>query len=601
MRRARNGWRNTVVVAVAGAALAAGGAARAAIFTAGPGGAYPTIQAAVDAALATAGDHEVRVAQGLYPERVVIGTPAGVLRVSGEWLPGFTSRGTSPFQTIVDAGGAGRPLQVSCVAGRVVVSDLALTGGYVDDETVGGGAALAARGSCEIDLVHDLVTGNTVIQTSPPAGGGAPNGGGIQAFATDDARLALRDNAVFDNHLVNHSTGGAAGAGLEAALFGGAHLELARNRYDGNTAEADVSAALGGGVAISLFENARATIHEESIHDNELSGPAADGSGLFLQAVSCGDCRIEMWRLEVRDDRGAVDGAQARVRLTQGAHLEMTDSLVAGGSGSGLGVAPEGGEVVLTNLTVARHPGVGLRLEPTVGPAPRVTNTLVFGNSPELIGPALGPSNLVGVDPVFFDFSGGDFHLAPGSPAIDAGEDAPPDGLGSHDLDGDPRVLGAHVDVGAYEAWSDTCYVDRFGSLPFVARTAPVCSCFRDDVLRNLGCGFTLPGFFVDVQVPGIVFPGDDFGAAWTIHPWGPVDGPYQVEVSVVLPGGKELPLGGFGGKLRQGKDERQKLKGLVAPELPARLRFRVLQPGGQQPAVSLVELLLPAIQVGEQ
>jgi len=55
---------------------------------------------------------------------------------------------------------------------------------------------------------------------------------------------------------------------------------------------------------------------------------------------------------------------------------------------------------------------------------------------------------IAAADPLV-DTAGGDYHLAPGSEAIDAGtaEDAP-----DHDYDGAPRPQGAAHDVGAYEA-----------------------------------------------------------------------------------------------------------------------------------------------------
>ncbi len=51
--------------------------------------------------------------------------------------------------------------------------------------------------------------------------------------------------------------------------------------------------------------------------------------------------------------------------------------------------------------------------------------------------------------PVFVNLAAGDFHEAPGSPTIDAGLDSPLNGL--TDLAGNPRQIGAHTDIGAYE------------------------------------------------------------------------------------------------------------------------------------------------------
>jgi hypothetical protein len=44
----------------------------------------------------------------------------------------------------------------------------------------------------------------------------------------------------------------------------------------------------------------------------------------------------------------------------------------------------------------------------------------------------------------------GDFQLQPGSPCIDAGSDNVP-GLPATDFDGNPRVVGGSVDMGAFE------------------------------------------------------------------------------------------------------------------------------------------------------
>lgn len=61
-----------------------------------------------------------------------------------------------------------------------------------------------------------------------------------------------------------------------------------------------------------------------------------------------------------------------------------------------------------------------------------------------------GANGNISVNPKFRDATHGNYRLAAGSPCIDAGDDSSvlP---GSTDLDGKQRVLGAHVDIGAYE------------------------------------------------------------------------------------------------------------------------------------------------------
>jgi hypothetical protein len=53
-------------------------------------------------------------------------------------------------------------------------------------------------------------------------------------------------------------------------------------------------------------------------------------------------------------------------------------------------------------------------------------------------------------EPAFRDRLGGDLRLRPDSPCIDTGDDSVVQ-AGWLDLDGQPHILGNHVDMGAYE------------------------------------------------------------------------------------------------------------------------------------------------------
>ncbi|MGB9776913.1 MAG: choice-of-anchor Q domain-containing protein [Anaerolineae bacterium] len=68
-------------------------------------------------------------------------------------------------------------------------------------------------------------------------------------------------------------------------------------------------------------------------------------------------------------------------------------------------------------------------------------------------------TNPVYGDPCFLNLAGGNYHLSPGSAAVDAGVTEP---TITTDIDGDPRPLGAGYDIGADEA--------RFLYLPLVLR-----------------------------------------------------------------------------------------------------------------------------------
>ena len=67
-----------------------------------------------------------------------------------------------------------------------------------------------------------------------------------------------------------------------------------------------------------------------------------------------------------------------------------------------------------------------------------------------------GQFNSYDVDPVFVDATGGDFHLAAGSPGIDGGDNSLLDAaLDGTDLSGNHRVINGTVDLGAYETISN--------------------------------------------------------------------------------------------------------------------------------------------------
>jgi parallel beta-helix repeat protein len=81
-----------------------------------------------------------------------------------------------------------------------------------------------------------------------------------------------------------------------------------------------------------------------------------------------------------------------------------------------------------------------------------VQNNIVYKNgAPELQDTGTGSviaNNLVGIDPRFVNAAGGDFHVQPGSPAINAGVDV---GL-TADIASTLRPQGGGHDIGAFEA-----------------------------------------------------------------------------------------------------------------------------------------------------
>jgi hypothetical protein len=170
-----------------------------------------------------------------------------------------------------------------------------------------------------------------------------------------------------------------------------------------------------------------------------------------------------------------------------GAEVALENSLLAGNRNLGFSLASalssgSGGRIVLTGSTIAENranpgtaalvlqtfaasdldfvvsdniawhngtPGAYLDLDVSNAPQPPAVTYTLAGAIAGAIQPT--DSNL-SADPRFLDPSGGNFRLNVGSPALDAGSAAQADGFPTSDLDGHPRVAGAAVDLGAYEA-----------------------------------------------------------------------------------------------------------------------------------------------------
>jgi len=119
-----------------------------------------------------------------------------------------------------------------------------------------------------------------------------------------------------------------------------------------------------------------------------------------------------------------------------------------------------GSSPTVTNNSVTSNTGGGFWSDGSG--TPLIANCILWGNGaqPDLDGGTATYSDIgtgetagegnISVDPMFVGVGGGDFHLLSGSPCIDAGSNAAPE-LPDSDLDGNPRIVGAAVDMGAYE------------------------------------------------------------------------------------------------------------------------------------------------------
>jgi len=287
--------------------------------------------------------------------------------------------------------------------------------------------------SSDATLANNIITGNNARS----------DGGGLYLASGDD--ITLSDNNISDN-VASEFGGGLYMGGSSATLLGntisrniagnsGGGLHLGRNDVvlDGNSIIGNTADKSGGGLL--LFDNYRVLLSNNVVADNR-----ADESGSGLYVV--------------------------------GSPLQLLHTTIArnvGGDGSGLYITAWcdnytppfscfGSVVSMKNTVLVSHT-VGISVTsvsivgPTIDSIARLDATLwgtnVWANELDWKGDGIiiTGSHNIWANPDFVDPVNGDYHLGPGSAAIDAGINA---GVIT-DIDGDLRIYGTGPDLGADE------------------------------------------------------------------------------------------------------------------------------------------------------
>jgi uncharacterized repeat protein (TIGR01451 family) len=275
----------------------------------------------------------------------------------------------------------------------LVVSDATLSGNIITSNSAGIGGGLFLLDS------NATLSGNTITNNN------AEDGGGLYLVYSD---------ATLSGNIVSSNT--ARGINWPNGIGGGLYLLESDAILSGNTISGN-SARQGGG--LYLYFHSNATLINNVVADNRAN---EKGNGLHIHFASF-------------------------PRL-----LHNTIANNTGGDGSGIYVTcyDWGGDatVAMTDtILVGYSVGISVTENNTV-----TINGVLWHNTPVTISRSVTGSvnvqNQYTGDPAFVDPDNGDYHIGPGSAAIDAGVDAGVD----HDIDGDPRPLGSGYDLGADEA-----------------------------------------------------------------------------------------------------------------------------------------------------
>lgn len=214
------------------------------------------------------------------------------------------------------------------------------------------------------------------------------------------------------------------------------------------------------------------------------------------------------------DDGGGIFAWSGSSPVVRNTLIADNVSRVTGG-----GVTTFGGNATFINTTIVNNEalvGAGVYGNSIT----TFVNSIIRGNHGAADvdgGPIVQYSNVanydgdgnVDTDPIFVDAEAGDYRLAANSPMIDRGDPEFVAEDGETDADGNPRVVGPRVDIGAFEFQDTPCLADynSSGGVDF------------GDVIDLLGAWGVCSGCPQDLDRDGTVDFGDLVG---TLGNWGP-------------------------------------------------------------------------------
>ncbi len=435
-----------------------------------------TVQAGIDTAAFLGG--EVWVEAGVYPERITLhsfaylyGGFAGTEIVKDEraWAANVSILDGQQSGSAVTAAAGYR---VSTIDGFTIRNG---TGTLSESDRFGGGIYCL---SSSPTIAH-----NTIVENS------ANDGGGIYCSKSSPI---ITSNMISENSSTSSSSSSSARGGGISCASSSSPL-IANNTITGNGTNSS-STAYGGGICCSSSS--------PIITSNAITGNRATGTGVYGAGISCSDSSPTI-------DNNTIAGNIATAAQTQGAGIHcykgsamITGNTITGNTSSGArlyggGIYCAGVSLMVGNTIIAFNPS-GVYAVGSGGLSLRYN--CVFGNTAYNYSGVTDPTGTNGnisVDPLFVrpaapgpddqwgtpDDDYGNLHLQPGSPCIDAGDNAAVS-ADMLDLDGDGNVAEpVPFDLGGGLRFFDVPFVADaglgappivdMGAYEFVVETSP--------------------------------------------------------------------------------------------------------------------------------
>jgi hypothetical protein len=334
---------------------------------------------------------------------------------------------------------------------------------------VDGGAAAAEPG-------YPLVLNNCLISNNATTGLSG-SGGGVYNFPSDPYTNCILNNCVLSRNFANGGGGGAYAAELN-------NCQIVNNTSGSGGGAGGVQDGLL--INCTLIGNSNAAAGDAVLSNCDLIANVDEISG---NAGAANDCTLYQCRLS--QNVGRSGGAASDSILNN--CLIVSNLTRLNGNGGGVyycqltnciladNVATNGGgayEGTLANCTVIANTAVkGGGVYQTTA-----DNCVLYYNSGGDFYPSSAsyPLNFccaslpvtngirnITAPPLFVNLAGGDYHLQSSSPCINSGNNAYV-GAAAADLDGNPRIVGGTVDIGAFEYQVPTsvisyAYLQQYG------------------------------------------------------------------------------------------------------------------------------------------
>ena len=421
------------------------------------GASWADAKQTVSAALAVAntGD-EIWVAAGTYHERIR-NRVVGGLSVDVALYGGFAGTEASTGQrdlaanvTVLDGDLLGSVVTIDSLAGPAMRID-----GFrirYGDAIFGGGISITGAAP--------------TIENNDILGNQADHGGGIMVWAYKTTAPVAHARIAYN--VIQTNRGGSGGGGI--AIVGSSP------EIRGNVILRNTTGGYGGGIGVWVTDSSRVArpwIANNFLYENAANrttmGMLVGGGGVYAterniggEPVAFGVCTPRIQDNVLAANAAIACGGGIAIVNADTESAPIVNNTVVGNSGSGI-CWGNAGPTLVNNLVALNTWG----MEEDVGnPVPEtVRHNNVWGNTVHgedtdffQLADRTGSDGNVSADPLLARYGSGRLRLQPGSSCIDAGDDTAA-GTGRTDVDGQPRILGAHVDIGADESdgtpWPD--------------------------------------------------------------------------------------------------------------------------------------------------